>query len=183
LRYHLSEWPCASSSPASTRHAPDKGRRPWVDVGWVVAQSARAVVASFTLVLPEKAVRNLYTDFGQRGRVRFQSSCRNCCSRTELRDGVPSRRGDEVVADSVPNTQPITPQHRKGLLRCELRSPISAAPKMRQGRRAAGHRCNLHDFNGLTRIGRVRIPHGLLCFVNGTFAVGAVMPSAVFVDG
>jgi hypothetical protein len=64
---------------------------------------------------------------------------------------------DEPVAEIVPNTQPITPQQPKFFHSRELRRSF---PLLRTCARQTSRRmsCNLHDFNGLARIKRVRIP-------------------------
>ena len=81
---------------------------------------------------------------------------------TQFREGLgggkPLMQPSAPLATSVPNTQPIAPQHRKFPPSSKLRSSIPAAPYRRPGRRAAVERRTIHGFNGFAKIKRVRIP-------------------------
>ena len=68
------------------------------------------------------------------------------------------RGGQQPVANSVPDTQPITLQHPKSFHRSELPGSIPAAPVVRRAEQSPGAAANLHDFSSLARTRRVRIP-------------------------
>jgi hypothetical protein len=68
----------------------------------VVKPRSRSVGQADVLVAFEEAVRNLHTYFG-RLHQRFHGNTFSLSQCEDLR----SRRGDQVVANSVPDTQPI----------------------------------------------------------------------------
>ena len=77
----------------------------------IVVKPRRRATAARGCWLPEIPVRNLYTDFGQRPR-RIAGQPPKWLTMDRFR-GVGSRRRDQEVANSVPNTQPIHFKHLK----------------------------------------------------------------------
>lgn len=98
---------CAGSSPQRRAWMPAGENRMWHD-GSVAWWNGRGMMRGGTS-LGCSAVRSLFTHFG-RQRLRLFAERPNRLIGKQLRRG-PSRGRDQVVANSVPDTQPITLSH------------------------------------------------------------------------
>ena len=77
------------------------------------------------------------------------------------RSTVGLRALDADIGVRIPASQPITPKHPKSFHRSGLPGSIPAAPYARPAGQSGACRRNMHAFNGLARIKRVRIPRGV----------------------
>ena len=64
--------------------------------------------------------------------IHFSDSCRREIAQLDVSTTLVLRGGQQPVAKSVPNTQPITPKHPKSFHRSELPGSIPAAPFVRR---------------------------------------------------
>jgi hypothetical protein len=128
------------TAPRATCFSSAAGADAWVGPDWMAA--THSFVGRDRRRTPAKQAWQVRSNRRLRGGLREECSGRR----------------DEVVANSVPNTQPITPKRRKSFHRSELPGSIRLLPACACRAGATRHRSNLHDCSNLARAMRVRIP-------------------------